>query len=141
MATNITGKTRREPLLRDLQIEEGREYQSLEFLTDVVNLRVEQLLRRRLFKEFSLDMNSEDPRNIIIDIVIVDSFTIIPRPMIKYSSTKGLTLGLKVDYFNSFGTLSDQMLQGYWSPTEILFEYKIEKIPVGPFHLGADFQQ
>lgn len=139
--TNITGNTRRPALLRELQIEEGREYQSLEFLTDVVDLRVEQLLRRRLFKEFSLKMDSDDPNNIVISIVLVDSFTIVPRPMVKYSSSQGLTLGLKVEYFSAFGTLSDHMVQGYWSPTEVLFEYNVEKIAVGPFHLGTNFQQ
>lgn len=139
--TNITGKTRRSALLRELRIEEGREYQSLKFLTKVMDLRVEQLVRRRLFKEFSLDMNTDDPDNIVIDIVLVDSFTIVPRPMLKYSSSQGLTLGLKVDYYSAFGTLSDHMLQGYWSPTKILFEYQVQKIAVGPFHMGADFQQ
>jgi hypothetical protein len=139
--TDITGKTRRSALLRELQIEEGRTYQSIEFLTAVVDLRVEQLLRRRLFNEFSLDITPVESGDIEITIVLVDSFTILPRPMVKYSSSQGLTLGLKIDYFNAFGTLSDHMAQGYWSPTEILFEYRVESIPVGPIHLGADFQQ
>ncbi len=139
--TDITGKTRRGALLRELQIEEGRTYQSIEYLTTVVDLRIEQLLRRRLFKDFSLAIDAVESGNIEITIVLVDSFTILPRPMFKYSSSQGFTLGLKVDYFNAFGTLSDHMAQGYWSPTKILFEYRVESIPVGPIHLGADFQQ
>lgn len=139
--TDITGKTHRDALLRELQISEGREYQSIEYLTEVVDLRVRQLLRRRLFKDFSLELDSEDPKSIVISIVVVDSFTIVPRPMIKFSSSQGLTLGAKIDYYNSFGTLSDQMIQGYWSPTEVLFEYNVEKIAVGPFHLGTNFKQ
>jgi outer membrane protein assembly factor BamA len=127
--TDISGKTHRNALLRELQIEEGRSYRSIEYLTKVVDLRVEQLQQRRLFKEFSLKIDSTDPGNIEITIVLVDSFTILPRPMVKYSSSQGVTLGLKVDYFNAFGTLSDHMVQGCWSPGEILFEYRIHVFP------------
>ena len=88
-----------------------------------------------------MDVQPVDAGTVNIDIKVVDSATLIPRPMIKYSTELGLTLGLKVDYLNAFGTLTDQMLQGYWSPQEVLFEYRVEKIVLNNVHMGLDVIQ
>ena len=141
IVTEIDGKTRRNALLKELMIHEGREYESLALLEKVVNSRVEDLRRRRIFKEFELEMNVENPAAIEIFISLTDSITLVPRPMIKYSSNRGLTLGLKVNYYNAFGTMTDQMFQGYWSPDEILFELETQKIVLGPMHLDVSFKQ
>ncbi len=139
--TEIDGKTRRFALLKELRIYEGKEFDSLESLEYLLKSRTNDLLRRRLFKEFTLNIDIENPMDIKINIYIVDSFTLMPRPKINYSSDRGLTLGMKIDYFNAFGTLTDQKLEGYWSPNEILFEVKVEKIILGPVHLDTSFRQ
>ncbi len=141
IVTEIDGKTRRNALLKELMIQEGREYESLAILKKQINARVRDLRRRRIFKEFKLEMNADDPEAIEIFISLTDSFTLVPRPMIKYSSDRGLTLGLKVNYYNAFGTLTDQMFQGYWSPNEILFELETQKIILGPLHLDVALEQ
>jgi outer membrane protein assembly factor BamA len=141
IVTEIDGNTRRNALLKELRIEEGKEFDSMESLERLLAQRIKGLKRRRLFKEFNLDIMATDPGKVNIHIDLVDSFTILPRPMIKYSSTNGITLGLKVDYLNAFGTLIDHMIQGYWSPVEILFEYRVQNIVLGPFHMHSDFIQ
>ena len=139
--TEIDGNTHRNALLKELRIEEGKEFSSIESLSHLVNSRANDLLQRRYFKEFHWDINADNPKAVIIDIKVVDSFTILPRPMIKYSTDLGLTLGLRVDYLNAFGTLTDQKIKGYWSPNEIMFEANVEKIRLGPMHLDTNFRQ
>ncbi|MCK5737495.1 MAG: hypothetical protein KAH21_13505 [Spirochaetaceae bacterium] len=139
--TEIDGKTRRNALLNELRIYEGKEFNSFEEFENLMRSRENDLLQRRLFKKFELNISSENPQAIEIYIRLTDSFTLMPRPMFKYSTDKGITLGLKLEYYNAFGTLTDQMLQGYWSPNEILFEAKVDKIILGPLHLDTSFKQ
>lgn len=141
IVTEIDGKTRRNALLKELRIQEDREYESLAHLEKLVNARIRDLKRRRIFKEFEYEINADDPTAIEIYISLTDSFTLVPRPMLKYSSDRGLTLGLKVQYYNAFGTLTDQMIQGYWSPNEILFELEVQEIVLGPLHLDVAIEQ
>ena len=141
IVTEIDGNTRRNALLKELRIEEGKEFDSMESLEKLLAQRLKGLKRRRLFKEFNLDIVAVDPGNVNIHINLVDSFTILPRPKVKYSSTNGITLGLKVEYLNAFGTLTDHMIQGHWTPYEILFEYRVRNIVLGPLHLDSDFKQ
>ncbi len=139
--TEIEGKTRRNALLKELLIYEGKEFDSLASLEYVLNSRATNLQRRRMFKEFIWNINAENPQNIEIDIHIVDSFTLMPRPKLNYSTDKGLTIGLKIDYLNAFGTLTDQKIEGYWSPVEFLFQVQVQNIILGPLHMDTSFKQ
>ena len=139
--TTIDRKTRRDALLRELQIQEGREYPSYEYLERLLSTRVYDIEDRRLFHEFDVKLSRDENGDAIVDIVVIDSFTLIPRPIVKYTTTIGLMLGLKVEYFNAFGTMTDHELEAYWSPSELFAGYQIEKIVVGPFHLGVQFEQ
>jgi len=141
IVTEIEGKTRRNAILKELRIYEGKKFDSLANLEYLLNSRANDLVQRRLFRAFTWDINAENTGNIEINIEIIDSFTLMPRPKINYSSDRGLTLGMKVDYFNAFGTLTDQKFEGYWSPNELLFEVKVEKIILGPIHLDTSFRQ
>jgi outer membrane protein assembly factor BamA len=139
--TEIDGKTNRNAILKELRIYEGKEFSSLESLENLVNSRANDLIQRRIFKNFEWHIDSADPQDIEIHISLKDSFTLMPRPMFKYSTDKGITLGLKLQYYNAFGTLTDQMFQAYWSPSELLFEINVEKLILGPFHLDTSFKQ
>lgn len=139
--TDIDGKTRRNALLSELTIKEGKEYSSLEHLERILSARVTRLRQQRLFQVFSLDLLEVSAEEVEINIVIVDSPTFVPRPIIKYSTDRGITLGLKLEYFNAFGTLTDQMIQGYWSPNEIMFEADVSEINLGPLYMDVNVQQ
>ena len=139
--TEIEGKTHRNALLKELRIYEGKEFDSLAGLEYLVSSRANDLLRRRMFKEFTWYIDAENPKDIEIYIHIVDSFTLVPRPMLKFSTEKGLTLGMKLEYFNAFGTLTDQKFEGYWSPAEILFQVQVQNIILGPLHMDTSFKQ
>jgi len=139
--TEIESKTKRTALLNELLIHEGDEFESLAELEFILHSRADQLAKRRLFKDFSWNISAEDPQAVVISIHITDSFTLLPRPIFKYSSNKGITLGLNLEYFNAFGTLTDQSLKGYWSPNETLFELKVANIALGPFHMETSFNQ
>ncbi|RKX94867.1 MAG: hypothetical protein DRZ90_11165, partial [Spirochaetes bacterium] len=139
--TEIEGKTHRNALLKELRIYEGKEFDSLAGLEYLVSSRANDLLRRRMFKEFTWYIDAENPKDIEIYIHIVDSFTLVPRPMLKFSTEKGLTLGMKLEYYNAFGTLTDQKFEGYWSPAEILFQVQVQNIILGPLHMDTSFKQ
>lgn len=138
---SIEGKTHPNILLRELRIEEGKVFESYEYLEDVLNTRAEALESRRLFKEFTWNLESTAADTAEIDIHIVDSFTLYPRPMFKYSSDTGILLGLKLEYFNAFGTLTDQTIEAYWSPAEIKFSLDVDKVIIGPIHMDYGFEQ
>ncbi|MBF9017264.1 MULTISPECIES: hypothetical protein [unclassified Oceanispirochaeta] len=139
--TDLDGKTKRGVLLKELGLESGQQYESLEDLEIFIQFHVNNLLRRRLFKSFEWNILPAGEGLVDIQIQLEDSVTLIPRPILKYSTARGLTFGLKADYYNAFGTLTDHMVQGYWSPIELLFEYNVDNIIVGKFHLGMNIKQ
>lgn len=141
VVTDISGKTRSQALLRELRIAEGQVFADLDTLERQLNARADDLIRRRIFRNFEYTVNSLSPESVSIYIRVTDSFTLLPRPLIKYSTNRGLTAGLRMQYYNAFGTLTDQMLQGYWSPHEILFEAEIRNIIIGPAHMDALIEQ
>ena len=139
--TLIVGKTRREALLKELQISEGQEFQSFDKLDNLLRSRLKTLMKRRLFTDAQWDLRLDDPGTAVFDLRVVDSFTLYPRPVLRYSSSNGITLGLKLEYLNAFGTLTDNVIETYWSPSEILFEVQANRIILGPMHLDTLIRQ
>ncbi len=137
----IEGSTRPAAVLKELGIEEGKVFNNFETLEDILASRANDLEQRRLFKVFEWSLEQTGPDTAEIDITIVDSFTIYPRPMFKYSSNTGFLIGLKLEYFNAFGTLTDQIIEGYWSQNEIKGRIEINEIIIGFLHLNLTFEQ
>ena len=137
----IDGKTRFDALKNELRIREGKGFDSLEDLEVLLESRSASLNRRRLFAEFDWNLNSPEPGEAEVDIRIVDSFTLYPRPLIQYASDTGLLLGLKLEYYNAFGTLTDQIFEAYWSPGETKGRIDVSNFAIGPLHLDIAFEQ
>ncbi len=138
---DVDGNTLPGAVQNELLLWEGKEFGSYADLEKIIKSRAEGLQNRRLFKVFDWTLEETEPGLVDVSIRLVDSFSIYPRPVLKYASDSGLKLGLKVEYFNAFGTLTDQFLEGYWSPYEIKGRYEVQHIPVGPIHLNAVFEQ
>ena len=139
--TEIIGNTSRLMLLTELRIKEGKEFNSLEDLEKVLVTRAQVLRRRRLFKLFEWRVEPQNPDEVHVFIRIVDSFTIYPRPLIQYSTDRGLKLGGRLQYNNAFGSLFDWNLEAYWSPGETRMQFDVEHIPVGPVDLNLSWEQ
>ena len=139
--TSIEKRTKRSALLRQLKLKENSEYDSIDELNRILYINFQKLERRRIFKEleWSVDQLTED--TVAVNIKVVDSFSLWPRPIIKYNSNIGVTLGARVDYFNAFGTLTDMKFQGYWSPKEYYFNLDIANLIFGPFTVNPVFEQ
>ena len=138
---DIDGNTREKALMKELRVAEGRVYESYEILEAVLIFRTRELENRRLFVEFEWELRPAGPDAAALHIRLVDSFTLFPRPMFSYSSSTGILLGAKVEYFNAFGTLTDWILEGYWSPEEIKIRLDVQQIVVGRMNLDSAFEQ
>ncbi|MCG8452028.1 MAG: hypothetical protein MI717_02450 [Spirochaetales bacterium] len=141
ITTSIDGNTRRAWLLNELQIHEGKEFESQQKLEHFFNARAIDLDKRRLFREFNWTVTWSSPTKAQISIEILDSFTFLPRPIISYSSNLGLTLGANLVYLNAYGSLMDQALWGYWSPSEYRVGTRLSNVVAGPFRLNLIVDQ
>ena len=139
--TVITGKTRRNALLRELRLSEGMGFPNEEEMLRVAAFRIRNLRDRGLFKEFETEIRERAPGLYELDIRIVDAFTLYPAPIVAYSSDLGIIVGGTAAYQNAFGSMTDQIVMGFWSPAKTYIMARAGNIAAGPVTLEVTFEQ
>ncbi len=111
---DIDGKTRESALLKEMDLKEGTEFESLEDLQYAVSRQEQDLVNLRVFNAVSLTLNegTREGDTVIHSVLLKseDSWTIYPIPYPKYSSNDGFRLGIKTFYDNAFGSLNNLFL-------------------------------
>lgn len=109
---HIDGSSREKYLLREVGLFEGITFNNRGEMEDFLHEAKQDLINQRVFEivDYSLEPSSEKENSFCLYFHVKDSFTFYPIPYPKYNSNTGGRLGLKVFYYNAFGTLSDLML-------------------------------
>ena len=139
--TDIDGKTHRSALLRELRVEEEMVFPSEEEMRHILAVRIANLDARGVFKEFETEIIEASPNEFELDLRIVDKFTFYPAPILAYSSSLGPILGGTFAYGNAFGSMTDQMVMGYWTPAKTYLMADVANIAAGPLTLEVKFEQ
>lgn len=144
--TEIDGSTRRNALLKEINLSEGMEFESLEALNLYMDETVQSLINMRVFDEVNYALEEIDNREYKLILRVKDSITFYPVPYPKYSSNYKWRLGLKFYFYNAFGTMTDWFLfsnmdisdlyDGEWS----VKGWHITPIVEGLYFLNKDFR-
>lgn len=112
--TEINGKTKEKFLLGEIGIHKGMEFKTTEDLETFLADAKQDLINMRVFEEVDFNATelsiSGDTVQYKVFIKVKDTFTFYPIPYPKYNSNTGGRLGLKIYYYNAFGTLTDWLL-------------------------------
>lgn len=111
----IPGKyTRASALKKYIAIPEGIEFENRELLYLYLDEKKQQLINLRVFEsvDYTLKVLRVNDGSVYYrcEFSVVDSWTLIPVPYIKYDSNTGLRGGLKTYYNNFAGTLANVYL-------------------------------
>jgi hypothetical protein len=103
------GSTRESVLRRMLDIQVGREFESLEDLQIYLDGKREYLEGIRLFQSASLDYKvvetDENVFSVSVFVYTKDTWNIIALPYPRYDSNSGLRLSIKFRNYNAFGSM------------------------------------
>lgn len=108
--TEIDGSTRRNALLKEINLSEGMEFESLGKLHLYMDNAVQSLINMRVFDKVNYTLEEMDGNKYKLILKVKDSITFYPVPYPKYSSNYKWRLGLKFYYYNAFGTMTDWFL-------------------------------
>ncbi|MDC7222053.1 MAG: hypothetical protein PQJ59_19140 [Spirochaetales bacterium] len=105
----VDGITRPFAVKRELNIYEGQEFSSEEELDDYLYLSKNQLDDLRIFKEVTfipeyIPGNSE-PREVIVNVILTDTWNIMALPYPKYDSNDGFEMSLRLRDYNFLGLM------------------------------------
>jgi len=111
MAYETDKYTREEALVRELNIPEGKRFDSFAALDEYLADKAQDLVNLRVFEDvtYRLELlgDSEGEKRFKATIIVDGAWTLYPIPYPKYDSNTGFRGGLKVYYSNFFGTLTD----------------------------------
>jgi hypothetical protein len=118
---HITGWTKPFAIARNVELNEGAEFQGLEELETYVERKIQVLHNQRVFEEnscrieYSLGNPGDDGKiPVVLDVYVEDSWNLIVLPEPKYDSNTGFSLALKARDYNFLGTMSPLRLDlGY----------------------------
>lgn len=118
----ITGLTLEPFLAEYLDIKKGKPFPSLEALQDYIASLNRKILNNRVFMEKSSVgfeiMGEEEPRPVRVIVTTFNSWSALAVPLLKYSSSDGISLALRYKDFNFLGTLEPLSLNlDYYAQT------------------------
>ena len=103
--------TRESALARELGIPDGKSFNSRDELDAYLADKAQDLINLRVFENVNYlveEIESPEGARFYRGIIIVDgAWTLYPIPYPKYDSNTGLRAGLKIYYYNFFGTLTN----------------------------------
>ena len=109
--TVIDGVTKRQALLEEIKLFEGKQFDNYDSLVHFMNESTQDLINMRVFEKAEYELEElgtvDGLREFTVTLSVIDTWNIYPIPYPKYDSNTGFRLGLKFYYFNAFGSLTD----------------------------------
>jgi len=107
----IQGDTQENALRKFVDLKKGDTFPDEETLKENLEQEKQDLVNYRVYDsvEYTSEIIRQDSGTTYwrITYQVVDTWTLIPIPYPKYSSSSGFRLALRTDYKNAFGTMSD----------------------------------
>ncbi len=103
------------------------------------------LVNKKIFKSVFLDFeileNNRNYDSIKILVYLEEAWNIYPVPIYTYDSNLGMVTGLKLNYYNFAGTITDLTVSGYYSPFKSEVSTTLEGVRIGSFDLDIGISQ
>ena len=143
----IDGLTNEKALIRKVNMEIGREFESFRGLKSYVAMLQQKMLNQRVFANVSYTIEPIDSDDNLKKYRIIwkikDSYTLFAIPYPKYDSNTGLRIGLQAFYDNAFGTMTKWFLGlNYdFGNGEYTIRPRISGIKIGVFSFSFGLNQ
>ena len=143
----IDGLTNKKTLVRKVDMEIGREFESFRDLKSYVDMLKQKMINQRVFENvyYTIETIYSDDNLKKYRIIwkIKDSWTLFAIPYPKYDSNTGWRIGLQVFYDNAFGSMTNWFLglNYNFGNKEYTIRPKISGIKIGPLSFSIGVKQ